>query len=117
MSTESKHQEGNNANTVLCPVIFKGRKFFGIREFDCHSVGLFTEKSLEGTFFTVIPISPIGYRKKTPTKAKVEINTENEWTIFKLYSDWGNYSVMEIHNSLSKEIEFARKKAIEHELI
>jgi len=35
MSTESKHQEGNNANTVLCPVIFEGRKFFGIRECLC----------------------------------------------------------------------------------
>lgn len=117
MENESNRKEGNNANTVLCPVIFEGRKFFGIKEFDCHCVGLFTEKTLEGGFFTVIPISPLEYRKKTPTKARVEIKTENDWTIFKLYSDWGNYSIMEIHNSLSKEIEFARQKAIEHELI
>jgi hypothetical protein len=35
------------AKPLLCPVIFEGRKFFGIREFNCHSVGLFTEKTLQ----------------------------------------------------------------------
>lgn len=115
MSTES--QNCNFAKPMLCPVIFEGRKFFGIREFDCHIVGLFTEKTLQGTFFTVIPISPAEYRKKIPTKAKVKIQTKGDWTTFKMYSDWGQCHKMEIHNSLSKEIEFAKQKAVEQSLL
>lgn len=30
MSIESKHQEGNNANTVLCNVFFS-RELFGVK--------------------------------------------------------------------------------------
>ncbi len=115
MSNEA--QNGNFAKPMLCPVIFEGRKFFGIREFDCHSVGLFTEKTLQGTFFTVIPISDAEYRKKSPTKAKVEIETKDDWTIFKMYSDWGQCHKIEIHNSLSKEIEIAKQKAVEQGLL
>lgn len=102
--------------TVLCPVIFEGRKYFGIREFDCHSIGLYTEKTLKGTFFTVIPISPKKYREKNPTKAKVEIELKKDWIIFKIFSDWGECSTMEIHNSLNKEIEIAKKAMIERGL-
>lgn len=102
-------------NMIVCPVIFEGRKFFGIREFDCHSVELFTEKSLQGTFFTAI--SSTEYRKENTTKAKVEIKTKGDWTIFKIYSDFGQCHRMEIHHSLSKEIEFARQKAVEDGLL
>jgi hypothetical protein len=111
-----KEEKSNELYTLLCPVIFEGRKYFGIREFDCHSVGLYTEKTLKGTFFTVIPISPKGYREKTPTKAKVEVELKKDWTIFKMFSDWGECSTMEIHNSLSKEIEIAKKSIIERGL-
>ncbi len=112
-----KNETANSTNTVLCPVIFEGRKYFGIREFDCKCVGLFTEKTLQGTFFTVIPISDLEYRKKSPTKSKVEIEVKGDWTIFKIFSDWGECSKMEIHNSLSKEIEFAKEKAVEQRLL
>jgi hypothetical protein len=112
-----KNETANSTNTVLCPVIFEGRKYFGIREFDCKCVGLFTEKTLQGTFFTVIPISNSEYRKKSPTKAKVEIETKDDWTIFKMFNDWGQCHKMEIHNSLSKEIEFAKQKAVEQGLL
>lgn len=110
-------QNSNFTKPLLCPVIFMGRKFFGITEFDCRSVGLFTEEILQGTFFTVIPISDVKYRKKRPSKAKVEIESKDDWTIFKIYSDWGQCSKMEIHNSLSKEIEFAKQQAIEQGLL
>ena len=102
--------------TVLCPVIFEGIKYFGIREFDCHIIALYTEKTLKGTFFTVIPISPKKYRDKSPTKAKVEIELKKDWTVFKIFSDWGECSTMEIHNSLSVEIETAKKAIIERGL-
>jgi len=44
-------------DALLCPVIFEGRKYFGVRKFDCHCVELFTEETLQGTFSTVMPIS------------------------------------------------------------
>lgn len=116
-NVDLKNEPPTFGNVLLCPVIFEGRKFFGIREFDCHSVGLFTEKTLQGTFFTVIPISDAKYRKKNPTKARVEIETKDDWTIFKMYSDWGQCHKMEIHNSLSKEIEIAKQKAVEQCLL
>jgi len=112
-----KNNISTDNNNVLCPVIFEGRKFFGICKFDCICVDLFTEKTLQGTFLTVIPISSAEYRKKKPTKAKVEIKIKKNWTLFKIYSDFGQYHEIEIHNSLSKDIEFARNNAIEQGLL
>lgn len=106
-----------NNNTVFCPVIFEGKKYFGIYEFDCINIGLFTEKTLQGTFYTKIPISSIEYRKENKTKSKVEIKSKGDWTIFKIFSDWGECSKMEIHNIFSKEIEIAKEKAIEYNLL
>ena len=114
---ETNTNPANFGNTVLCPVIFEGRKFFGILEFDCHCVGLYTEKTLQGTYFTAIPISNVNYRKKNPTKARVEIKTIGDWTNFYIYSDWGSLHKVQIHNSLYKEIEFAKQKAAEHGLL
>lgn len=96
---------------------FEGREYFGIREFDCRVVSLFTEPTLQGTFLTVIPISDLEYRKRNPTKAKVIINKNKHYTIFKMYSDWGGCSIIKIHNSLSEEINFAVNKAKEQELL
>jgi hypothetical protein len=96
----------------VCPIIFEGNKYFGIKEFDCKCVWLFTEETLKGTFFTVIPTSNKEYRKNNPTESKVEIETKNDWTIFKIYSDWGQCYEMKIHNSLKTEIDFAKQEAI-----
>ena len=75
-------------------------------------------KRLDNTF-TVIPISSIKTRREHPglTKAKVQIQMERGWTVFKIYSDWGQLHMVKIHNSLKKEIEFAKQKAIENELL
>jgi hypothetical protein len=116
MKNESNNNPQNEAmqyDTLLCPVIFEGRKYFGVREFDCHCVGLFTEETLQGTFFTVIPISPKEYRETSPTKAKVEISTENDWTVFKIFCDWGQCHIMQLHNTLKDEINTAKNAAIE----
>jgi len=119
--TSNNHDNGNNANTVLCsvefPVIWEERKYYGIEKFDCHVVDLFTTPTHEGGYCTVIPISDKEYRKKNPTKAAVKIEKEKDWTIFNIYSDWGGLSVMKIHNSLNKEIEFATKAAISRMLL
>jgi len=100
-------------NKILYPVVFGDREYFGISEFNCINVGLYTEKTLQGTFFTHIPISDKEYRMKNTTKAKVEIENENEWTIFKIYCDWGVCHIMKIHNTLKKEIEIAKQNAID----
>lgn len=98
--------------TIQQPVFFEGQRYFGIKEFDCSIVHLFTEKTLQGTFMTVIPISNAEYRENNPTKAAIEITEENGWTIFYIYSDWGQKYTMKIHNILFKEIEDAKKGAI-----
>ena len=98
-------------------IIFEGREYFGIREFDCHVISLYTEPTLQGTFFTVMAISKAEYREEHPTKAKVEIKKSKEYTTFNIYSDWGEVSIMKIHNSLKTEIDFATEKAKEQKLL
>lgn len=104
-------------NPLLCPVIFQQRKYYGIKEFDGKVVSLFTEPTLQGTSLTVIPISPFEYRKKSPTKAKVETIDDGEWTNFIITNDWGDKYSMQIHNSLSYEIAYAKKMSIENGLL
>jgi len=93
-------------------VIFEGREFFGIIEFDGCIVKLYTEPTLKGTFLTVIPISTFEYRKKHKTQANVEIKSADKWTVFNIKDDWGTVHVIQIHNTLSDEIEYARKICI-----
>ena len=101
----------------LSPVVLYGRKYFGIKYFDCIVVHLYTEKTLQGTFFTAMAISNAEFRREHPTMAKVEIESNNDWTMFKIFNDCGQLYVIEIHNSLSKEIEFAKTKAAEYGLL
>lgn len=104
-------------DTLLCPVIYDGREFYGIEQFDCHVTKLFTEETLQGTFMTVIPISDIDYRKENPTKAKIEITDDGDWTFFDIFCNWGNLHTMRIHKSLSKEIKTAKKSAADMQLL
>jgi len=99
------------------PVIFNGRKYCGIREFDCIHVGLFTEPTLQGTFFTSIPISSLKFRKSHESGCKVVISTNKHWTTFNITDDLRSTSIMQIRNSLSKEIEYARQAAINYGLL
>lgn len=99
-----------------CLVIFDDREYFGIRNFDCNVVDLYTEKTLQGGFLTVIPISSKEHRDKHPTKAKVDISVKGDWTTFNMRTDWGALHVMKIHNSMKEEIEIAKKAAIDQKL-
>jgi hypothetical protein len=99
------------------PVIFEGSEYCGIKNFDCVVVSLYTEPTKQGSFFTCIPISDKNYRQKNPTKAKVKIIKEKDWTIFKIWSDWGGFSEIRMHNSLKIEIDFAELKASEYNLL
>jgi hypothetical protein len=104
-------------NPLLCPVIFEKRNYYGVKEFDGKIIHLFTEPTLQGTFMTVIPISPLEYRKKNSTKAKVEVIEDLEWTNFIMTDDWGEKHTIQLHNSLSYEIAYAKKMSIENGLL
>lgn len=99
------------------PVIFGGRKYFGIKEFDCLIITVYTEKTLSGMFSTCFPISDKSHRSVYKTRARVEIKKNRGYTTFRIFSDWGTEQDVDIHNSLSKEIEFAKSKAIEYNLL
>jgi len=98
-------------------VIFNGKQYFGIKEFDIRHIVLFIEPTLQGTFSTNIPISSANYRTTNPTKAKVYILKNSHWTTFEIYNDFGDLSTMKIRNKLLNEIEFAKQKAIEYKLL
>lgn len=99
-----------------CPVLWEGKLYYGIREFDCIKVSLYTEPTKQGGYFTVIPISSAEFRRDNPTKAKVYVIKRDEWTEFTIWDDWGEGHEMKIHNSLSAEIEAAIAAAKKHEL-
>jgi len=86
-------------NPVRCLAIYNDRKFFGVKFFDCRTIHLFTEKSLQGTFLTCIPISSASYRAMHPTNARVKISKVRNWVNFEIYDDRGNLTV---HKNLKK---------------
>lgn len=98
------------------PVLWEGKLYCGIREFDCIRVDLFTEPTMRGGYFTVIPISAAEFRRDNPTKAKALIVNRGEWTEFTIWDDWGEGHVMKIHNSLSAEISSAIEGAKRNEI-
>ena len=101
-------------------VIFDDKIFYGIKEFDCKIVSLYTTakyKNRQGTFFTVIPISNLKFRKEHRTKAYIKIQEIKDYTIFYVYDDHGTCHIMKIHNSLQKEINNARIGAMKQGLI
>lgn len=97
-------------------VIWQGEYFNKIRKFDCLVVDL--ERFGGGGYFTSIPISSLDFRKKCPhSKARVEIRDKKDVTEFIIFDDWGTSYQMVIPNSMTKEIETARKSAIKNELL
>ena len=101
-------------------VIFENKIFYGIKEFDCRTVYLYTTakyKNHQGTFSTFIPISNLEFRKTHLTKAFVKIQEDKDYTIFYIYDDYGREHIMKISNSLQKEINNARIGALKHDLI
>lgn len=100
-----------------CSVIFKNQKYYGVKEFDGKVIHLYTEPTLHGTFMTVIPISPLEYRKEKPTKAKVEVVEDSDWTNFIMTDDWGERYTIQLHNSLSYEIAYAKQMCIKNGLL
>ena len=100
------------------PVLWEGSQFRAIDKFDCRVIELSHELDGCSRYTTVIPISPKEHREQErQTKAHVVVIESMYWTLFKIYSDWGECHEMYIHNSLFKEIELAKKHAWEQGLL
>ena len=97
------------------PVIWEGREFYEIIEFDCHVINLSYKGG--GGFFTVLPISPLKYRRKNGTQSEIQIKETHLYTIFSIWDDWGEKKEMQIPNSMLDKIETAKKWAIKNELL
>ena len=97
-------------------VIWQGERFNKIRNFDHLVIDL--ERLGGGGYFTSLPISSLGFRKKCPhSKASAEIRERKDVTEFIITDDWGTPYKIVIPNSMTKEIETARKSAIKNELL
>jgi hypothetical protein len=70
-----------------------------------------------GSYFTVLPISDLNYRKKNPTKAKAEVKILLNRTTFIITDDWGKRTSVHIENYHEKEIAEAIKSLKEQELL
>lgn len=97
-------------------VIYKNFDYFDVIEFDGFVLDLKTT-SEGGTFFTCFPISSLDYREKHPTKAGVRIYSENNYTVFDIFDDYGCKEIVKIHNSLENIITHATKKLRDEKLI
>lgn len=114
---------------------FKGRWYTDIEKFDGRIIDLkvdydnLSEEELNkhqygcAEYFTLIPISPLDYRKENPTQAKVTVEPipnpiENSfYTCFKIYDDWGGVELIYIETEEHKEdIEKTVKSLIQEEL-
>ena len=103
--------------TKQTPIYFHNQYFYGIKYFDCNVLHFFTEPTLSGTYFTSLPISSLEYRKIHSTKSNVRIEENSEYTTFFITDDHGRCNTVYIFNELKDEIEFAKKSAIELELM
>ena len=110
------------------PIIFGGTKYYFVEQFifDCTSINM--RFGGGGGYYTTIPISPLEYRIKPenieyffsyssnsyPNRKKscVEILKNEIYTVFQIYSDYGDKFIIEIPNFMKKEINFAIHSAI-----
>lgn len=97
-------------------VIYNNFDYFDVIEFDGFVLDLKTT-SEGGTFFTCFPISGLDYREKHPTKAGARIYSENNYTVFDIFDDYGDKETVKIHNSLEDVIKHATKKLTDEKLI
>jgi len=109
----------NNKNTTpLYPVIYNREGFAGIKKFDCITIDLIGGEGCD--MFTHLCVS-WEWIKENPTsklsKARVVITEQDDWTVFECYDDVGGWHRLDIHNSLSSDIAFARGKVEEYGLL
>ena len=86
---------------------YKGGEFDSIKEFDCRVLSF--EHDAGGSYFTVIPISPLDYREREGNrdKARVDITIGATSTQFDITSDYKEIYTVSIDNIHSDEIQKA----------
>lgn len=88
-----------------------------IRKFDCRIIDVGWQEG-GGGYFTVLPVSPLEYRKRNPTKASVQIIEQPYgYVTFLIVDDWGDQHSVRIHKSLDAEIKLATKIARDENLL
>ncbi len=70
-----------------------------------------------GSYFTTVPISPLSYRRKWPTKARAWAEEMEDSTLFTIYDDWGAAHILEIDNIHSLDIQAVKDTLLKNELL
>jgi hypothetical protein len=95
------------------PVIYEGRKYDSVREFDCHIVSLKYKEG--GGFMTVIPMSDRRYREEYRDPSRwnnaVWITKTKMYTTFHIVDDWNVEHVISLSNGMKREIDKAISSA------
>jgi len=95
---------------------FEGHEYTAIQEFDCRIISLLRVGG--GSYFTVVPISPLSYREQYPTHAKVDINHHAKSVMIHITDDYGMLHTIEIGKEHESEIrsatEIAEKEGLYH---
>lgn len=63
------------------------------------------------SLLTKIPISSHEYRKKHPTRAKVNFAMTKEWFVFSITDDLGSHHILKVHRSKEAD-KFVKKQLI-----
>ena len=100
------------------PIIWNDREFWGIQDFDCHTIRLRTYKEDPSygddpkatNYFCWIPISHKEYRDEQlaagrRVSSRVVVMRKKAYTVFTIYDDWNVPHVMQIPNYMTDVIQ------------
>ena len=96
-------------------IYYKDMKFDKVEQFDCHVLSF--EYKEGGRYWTVLPISPLEYRKDYPTGACVEVEYGKRSTKFFITDDCRRTHIVILTNKHKEAIEFAVNEAREQGLL
>ena len=77
-------------------IYYQDREYISFEKLDIFGGILDLDNGKGGGYFTHFAVSPIEYRKKNPTKAKFEVDKENEKITISITNDWGKKNIITI---------------------
>jgi len=96
---------------------FRGEKYDAIDQFDCHVLS-FKYEPEGGGFCTILPISPLSYRKNVPSNSShVRVSIEEKHTEFLIVDDHNKAHLVKVDNKHSDEIVKAIAAATREQLL
>ena len=85
-------------------IIFEEEEYKSFTDLDLNIGMIGLKRENGGEYFTVLPVSPISYRKKSPTQAKVDIKKYNKKLIIDITSDYGTIHTLIISGHSIKDL-------------